>query len=212
MSETSQNVKGPARGARARARRRRPPAGNRPSAAEDLLALARRRFLARERIRLEELAGELGVARATAYRWFGNAEQLAGQVICGLVDETFARTLREGRGRGAQRIVDVTARGLRYIAGNAAYRAFVASDPQKALRIVASKEGPVQARTIAHHEALLREEIERGQLRLPVDPHTMAYALVRVAESFLYADVIAGEKPDLDKAVEIIRLMLRSAE
>jgi hypothetical protein len=48
-----------------------------------------------------------------------------------------------------------------------------------------------------------------GALRLPVDAHTMAYALVRICESFLYADVIAGEKPDLDKAVEILTLMLR---
>ena len=48
-----------------------------------------------------------------------------------------------------------------------------------------------------------------GALRLPVDAHTMAYALVRIGESFLYADVIAGEKPDLDKAVEILKLMLR---
>jgi Tetracyclin repressor-like, C-terminal domain len=37
----------------------------------------------------------------------------------------------------------------------------------------------------------------------------MAYALVRIVESFLYADPIAGEKPDLKKAVEILKLMLR---
>jgi tetracycline repressor-like protein len=33
---------------------------------------------------------------------------------------------------------------------------------------------------------------------------------VRIAESFLYADLIAGEKPDIAKAVEIVKLMLRS--
>jgi AcrR family transcriptional regulator len=182
-----------------------------PPSAADLLALARRRFLACQHISIEELAAELGVSRATAYRWVGNAEQLAGLVVAGIVDDTFARTLREGRGQGEERIVDVTARGLRYVATSEPYRAFLARDPQKALRIVASKEGPVQVRTIAHHEALLREEIERGNLTLPVDPHTMAYALVRIAESFLYADIIAGEEIDLDKAMEIIKLMLRGA-
>jgi AcrR family transcriptional regulator len=179
-----------------------------PPLAGDLLLLARRRFLACERVSLEELAAELGVSRATAYRWVGNAEHLSGLVVAGLVDDTFARCLREGQGQGAARVVDVVARGLRYIANSTAYRAFVERDPQKALRIVASKDGPVQVRTIAHHEALLRQELERGQLTIPVDPHTMAYALVRVAESFLYADVIAGEAPDLDKAVEILKLML----
>ena len=37
----------------------------------------------------------------------------------------------------------------------------------------------------------------------------MAYALVRIVESFLYAEAIAGEEPDLEKAVEILRLLLR---
>jgi len=37
----------------------------------------------------------------------------------------------------------------------------------------------------------------------------MAYAQVRIVESFIYADVIAGEDSDINKAVEILRLMLR---
>ena len=58
-------------------------------------------------------------------------------------------------------------------------------------------------------QELLEEEVRRGALRLPVDAHTMAYALVRVVESFLYADAVAGEKLDLEKAVDILKLMLR---
>ena len=186
-----------------------PPARQPPPAAEDLLALARRRFLRGERFGVEELAAELGVSRATAYRWAGNAEQLAGTVIASLAEDTFRRALREVRGRGAARVVGVMARGMRYIATSDAYRAFVARDPQRALRLVASKDGPVQQRKIALHQELLAEEIRRGALRLPVDTHTMAYALVRIVESFLYADAIAGEQPDLEKAVEILKLMLR---
>ena len=59
------------------------------------------------------------------------------------------------------------------------------------------------------------EELNAGNasgtqmLRLPVDAHTMAYALVRVVESFLYADAVAGEQVDLEKAVAILKLMLR---
>jgi len=67
----------------------------------------------------------------------------------------------------------------------------------------------VQSRTIALNQQLIEEEVRSGALSLPVDAHTMAYALVRIGESFLYADAIAGEKPDLDKAVEILKLMLR---
>ena len=175
----------------------------------DLRALARRRFLEGERLSLEELAAELGISRATAYRWAGNGEQLVGEVIASLVDATHRRAVGEARGRGSARVIDATTRGMRYIAASAPYRAFLERDPQKALRIVASKEGPVQARTIARNQELLEEEIRLGALVLPVDAHTMAYALVRLVESFLYAEMIAGETPDLEKATEILKLMLR---
>jgi hypothetical protein len=44
---------------------------------------------------------------------------------------------------------------------------------------------------------------------LPVEPAVMAYALTRIAESFLYADLITGATPDLDNASKILKLMLR---
>jgi AcrR family transcriptional regulator len=179
-----------------------------PTAA-DVRAVARRRFLRGERISVEDVAAELGVSRATAYRWVGNAETLVGEVIGSLGDEIYEEAVRQARGKGAARVVDAMQRGLRVIAGSKAYRKFLERDPQKALRVVASKEGPQQRRMIALHERLLEEEIRRGALELPVDAHTMAYALVRIAETFLYADLIAGEKPDVDKAVEILKLMLR---
>ena len=180
-----------------------------PPTASDLLDLARRRFLKGQRIGLEDLAAELGISRATAYRWAGNADFLSGLVIASIAEDTFRRAASEARGRGAARVVDVIARGMRYVATSAAYRAFLERDPQRALLIVASKDGPVQQRTIAMHEELLAEEVRRGALTLPVDTHTMAYALVRVVESFLYADAIAGETLELEKAVAILKLMLR---
>ena len=130
-------------------------------------------------------------------------------MIAGIVEDTHNRSVREAKGKGAERIVDATARGLRYIATSVPYQAFIRRDPERALRIVASKAAPVQSRTIALNQRLIEEEMRTGALRLPVDAHTMAYALVRIGESFLYADAIAGEEPDLDKAVEILKLMLR---
>lgn len=180
-----------------------------PTAA-DLLGLARRDFLRGRRVRVEELAAELGVSRATAYRWVGNNEQLVGSVIASLGLEVYQQSVQGVRGRGAARVLEIIARGLRIIAESPAYRTFLERDAERALRIVASKAGPPQASTIALHQQLLEEEIRAGNLKLPVDTHTMAYALVRIAESFLYADLIAGEKPDVEKAVEIMRLMLRA--
>src|SRR5690242_2266002 len=47
----------------------------------DALALARRRWLAGERLDMGALAKELGVSRATLYSWVGSRERLIGEVI-----------------------------------------------------------------------------------------------------------------------------------
>jgi AcrR family transcriptional regulator len=175
---------------------------------EDLLALAKERFLEGERLDIAGLAEELGISRATAYRWAGNADELIGNVVAVLAEETFRRAVSRAHGTGAERIIDAMARGMRTIVGSAPYRHFLESDPQRALRIVASKEGASQGRMIELHQQLLEEEIAAGNLRLPIDAHSMAYALVRTAETFMYADLIAGEKPDISKAAEIMKLLI----
>jgi hypothetical protein len=130
-------------------------------------------------------------------------------VIAGIVEDTHRRCVREARGKGWDRVLDVNARGLRYIAASKPYRAFLERDPETALRIVATKEGPVQQTTVSLQQRLLEEEARRGRITLPVDAHALAYAVVRLSESFLYADIIAGEEPDVEKCVEVLRLLLR---
>jgi len=182
----------------------------RAPAREDLIEQAKDRFLRGERPDIAGLAEEIGVSRATAYRWAGNYEELIGEIIAIVAEENFRHAVSRARGTGADRVVDAMRRGMRAIVGSEPYRRFLEADPQRALRIAASKDGPSQGRMIELHQELLEEEIAAGNLRLPVDAHTMAYALVRLAESFMYADLIAGEKPDIDKAVEVMKLMLSS--
>jgi Tetracyclin repressor-like, C-terminal domain len=52
-------------------------------------------------------------------------------------------------------------------------------------------------------------EEARGNLTLGIDHATLAYAIVRIGESFLYADVIADNDPDVDQAVAVIGRLLR---
>lgn len=177
---------------------------------DDLFRLARERFALAERLDVAGLGEELGISRATAYRWAGNEQALTGRVIAALAEATFRRAVKEARGKGFEKVLDAEARGLRIIATSAPYRAFLErEDPITSMRIVASNQGPVQAVQIRQHEEWLRQLVESGEIKLSVDPHTMAYALVRTAEAFLYADLIAGEDMDVEKCIAIMRLLLR---
>ena len=175
---------------------------------DDFIALARRRFLKGERLDVARLAEDLGVSRATAYRWAGNAEQLTGEVIRTLVEATFELTKREATGEGAERVVDMISRGMRYISSGP-YRDWVSSeDPDRVLRLVSSQYGPVHRTIIRLWEEFLTEEAAKGNVRLHTDPHTTAYAIVRISDSFLYSDLIVGEEPNIEKAIDILKLLV----
>ena len=175
----------------------------------DLHSLARQWFIGAKRIELQKLAVELGISRATAYRWAGSAEQLVGHVLASLVDDTFKQIAQRTTSTGSERVLEVLEQGMRYAQDFEPLQKFLARDAQLGLKIVASKHGPVQERTIANLQQLLEEEIEAGNMTLPVAADVMAYALTRIVESFLYADLITGATSDLDSASSILRLMLR---
>src|SRR5882724_9191772 len=173
------------RGANAPASRRRAdpasPRGVKPSAA-DALRLARRRFLACQRIDMQRLANELGVSRATLHRWAGRREQLLGNVLGALVEETFEQVKRDTPGRGAARVVGVFDRHFVLLARSPALRHFLEEDAALALRILTMRDGPVQSRIVRKHVELLREEAARGAYTPRVDPEVLAYAIVRIGE------------------------------
>jgi AcrR family transcriptional regulator len=175
----------------------------------DLHRMARKYFMHAKRIELQKLARELGISRATAYRWAGSADQLAGEVLASLTNDTFKQLLVESKDKnGRERILEVLNKGMQYAQNFPALQGFLKRNPETGLKIVASKEGPVQSATILNIQQLLEDEVASGHLTLTVEPAVMAYALTRIIESFLYADAIAGTKPDLDNAAKILELML----
>jgi AcrR family transcriptional regulator len=176
----------------------------------DALQLARRRWLASERLDMGTLAKELGISRATLYSWVGSRERLIGEVIWSFAEEGLRQATEAARGSGAEYVVDVVQRFGRLNASFEPLRRFIEQDPELALRILTSKKGPVQERMIAAARELLAEQVAAGKLSPPLDIDTLAYLLIRVNESFIYSDVITGSEPDVDKAVEVVRLLLRT--
>ncbi|HEY8524976.1 MAG TPA: QsdR family transcriptional regulator [Acidimicrobiales bacterium] len=174
---------------------------------DDLLALARRRFLAAERLDMQAMAAELGVSRTTVYRWAGNHDQLLAEVCSRLAWETFLVAERGVRSHGRARVLTVYANFLRLLATSQPLRVALRRDPHQFLRVV-TRPGPVSRTTTRLCEELLQREAERGALRLPTDAGALASAMVRLGEAALYADLLAGVEPDIDRSIEILGLLL----
>lgn len=67
----------------------------------------------------------------------------------------------------------------------------------------------MQPRTVAALTELYREEAIYGAFRPHADLASLAYAVVRVTEGFIYNDAIAAVEPAVDRAVSIVSLLLR---
>lgn len=174
---------------------------------DDLLRLARRRFLKGERLDMRAMGAELGVSRATVYRWAGNHDQLLGEVLSGLAQKTFTLAECGVRQRGRARVLEVFRRYLTLLATSKALQTALLRDPQQFLRVT-GRSGPVSRTTMALCEESLRRETERGALETSTDVAALASAMVRIGEATLYADILAGVEPDIDRSIEIVGLIL----
>ena len=164
----------------------------------------------RRRLDMRALAAELGMGRATLYRKVGNRDRLLGEVMWYLTRIAMACALVKAEGkRGPERVVEVLRLFMTAVNGSAELRHFLEAEPEAALRILTSKHGPVQPGVTDALEALLAEEEERGHLCPTIDRGTLSYALVRIGEAFLYADVIADQEPDVEAAVEVAARLVR---
>ena len=174
----------------------------------DAFKLARGAFLAGERLDMQALAAELGVNRATLYRWVGSKELLLGEVISSLSRTTFENARRETRATGAELVARIVERTLEQIRTFEPMRRFLERDPQYALRVLTSQESTPQRTAVELNRGLLEEQQRLGHLDPPADLDDLAYVIVRIAESFLYSDVITGSEQDVGKAGQMVRLLL----
>jgi hypothetical protein len=175
----------------------------------DALRLARRTFIAGERVELTTLAAALGVDRVTLHRWVGGREHLLTEVLWSLVSRTAEIERKRAPGQGGERIAVFVTRVIDDVVTNAGMRRFLANEGQLALRLLTQRGSEVQQRCIAVVRELLAEESERGAMDLGVDLDEVAYAIIRIGEAYIYRELITGEEPDARRAEAVLRLLLR---
>jgi hypothetical protein len=113
----------------------------------------------------------------------------------------------KARGRGGRALLDTFDRFNRSLADAPALRQFVEQERDAALRIITAG-GVVQPRIVSRITGLIEEEAEAGRYDPPVEPSTLGYAIVRLAEAFLFNDTAAGMRGDVDRLREVEAALL----
>jgi len=170
-------------------------------------------FLSGQRLDMRSLARRVGVARATLYRRVGNREHLLDQVLWWRARRLIAGQVRASAHlTGTDRLTAVVGGVVRAIGADRPVRMFLESEPETALRVLTSSRSRVHQGMAAALENLIDLERGRGAFDASLDTPTLAFAIVRVADGFLYSDVIADRAPGIGRAVIVIEALLRGLD
>jgi AcrR family transcriptional regulator len=156
-----------------------------------------------KRLDMQGLADELGVSRVTLFRRVGGREELLSQALWRLTERMLAIAVElweaerpEGELHTPGTIRHINA----MVAGSAGLRRLLDDEPTLTMRVLTDPAGRIQSGFVAFNEELLRRDMEEFGLVTIIEPSALAYALLRLGESFLYADVLAARKPDVETA------------
>lgn len=176
----------------------------------DVFKLARQWWLEGRRLNLGALADEVGVSRATIFRWVGNRDLLLAEILWSMYSQTLDAAMNEAEGSGIDYLTDVYRRFGEVAVSFEPLRNFLLQDPQYALRVLTSDTTDYHSRIVAAWKGLLDEQVESGELELQVDTQTLAELVVRINEGCVYGDMIAGREPAIESACIAFRLLLAS--
>jgi AcrR family transcriptional regulator len=179
--------------------RGRPPAASR----EHVLDAALHRYLRGRRVDVQAIAAELGLGRTTIYRWFGSRDDLLAEVLAAATDPVIDDARARSRGSGGRMLLDTFDRLNRSLADAPALRTFVENEREAALRVITSGAKFLQQHMVERIAALIEQEVRAGRYDPPVEPATLAYAIVKLAEAFLFSDAVAGMRGDVDRLREV---------
>ncbi|HEY5429999.1 MAG TPA: QsdR family transcriptional regulator [Solirubrobacteraceae bacterium] len=175
---------------------------------DDVLRLARAQYMDGHKVDVTIVARSLGLGRATIYRWFGSRERLLAEVISIELETLVTRERRAVRQRGAKGLLEVFDRINRRLAESVPLRRFVEQERAGAMRLLTGSNGGVQQRSVAAITEMIATEVATGRYQAPADPQTLAYAIVRLAEAFLYNDAAFGIRGDHERLREVEAALL----
>jgi AcrR family transcriptional regulator len=177
------------------------------------VALAARWIHDARRLDMQGLADELGVSRATLFRRAGGREELLTEALWVLTERTLQSAAAQWEAERPEGELHTPGTGRNInaaVSQSKSLRRLLDDEPALTLRVLTDPRGRVQTGIVTFIEALLRRDIAEFGLVSAIEPDALAYALVRLGESFLYADVLAARKPDVATADRLQQALVHS--
>jgi diguanylate cyclase (GGDEF)-like protein len=172
--------------------------------------LARSAFIQGEPLSMPALAERLNVSPETLQDWCGDRESLLGEINAGLGLELLLQAKAEhSHERGTARVMAIYDQ---FACGTTNFRPLqllLQEEQQTALRILTSRTGHVHPAMVNAVHELLIEEHELGALATPKpELRNLAYAIVRMAEAFLYNDAVLATEPQIHHSTRIVERLM----
>lgn len=86
-------------------------------------------------------------------------------------------------------------------------RILLENEREGAIRVLTSGAGVVQPHLVRRFAEMIDDEVVRGW-EPPMAPDTLAYALVRIGEAFIYSDTVVGLFRDVARLHEVAWALL----
>jgi AcrR family transcriptional regulator len=154
-----------------------------------------------------EIARRAGVGRSSLYRMCGDREGLREMLLRWLAEAAWEAALHQHRRKtGRPFVLAVLDAYTRFAAGDPGFRKSLQAEPERTLSLATDHRRSVQGAIVERVEKLLVDHADDFDLNMPLDQVT--YAIVRLSESFVYADTLAGREPDLKALAGLVSLLL----
>lgn len=185
-----------------------PAKSQRPRAA-DAYALARKKYLAGERIDLGQMAEELGINRVTLYRWVGTRDNLLLEVIWRLTEQTLTQVWQKVIDLPGPRVPALLVGFLKASWSHPGGRHFLMTENERMMRLTTIASYGYQPRFLAAVRYYLSLDIEEGRANSNIGLDDLAYVCVRIAESYQYRPTIDDSPFDADAVERVLNALLR---
>jgi hypothetical protein len=164
---------------------------------EAAVHMAARRFARHGALDMQALADDLSVGRATLYRVVGGRERLLADVLWVLSARTLRMAADSTRSSGVDRFVEISRRFHDLVLAFDPLRRFTEEEPELAFRLLFMPAAGVHQRVVAWWADTLRRAAADGDVALPFAADELAEMFVRLGESMLWSELIAGRQVDV---------------